>query len=334
MEVTPLMVNGVMYTQAGSRRDVVALDPTTGEVLWMWRMDEGKRGDNAVRPGSGRGVAYWTDGRGDDRIFTITPGYNLVALNAKTGVPVASFGVKGVVDLKQQLDQVVDLETGSIGINAPPVVGNNVVVVGAAHLSGGAPRTKENVKGYVRGFDVRTGKRLWIFHSIPQPGEAGNETWENDSWSYTGNTGTWAAITIDEAANRVFLATEMPTGDYYGGHRPGANLFADSLVSLDLNTGRRFWYFQAIHHDMWDWDFPSPPILMDITVDGRAIKALAQPSKQGFLYTFDRMTVRPCGRLKSGRCRKATCREKRIRPRSRSPPGPPRSIGRAYRKAT
>jgi quinoprotein glucose dehydrogenase len=293
MEVTPLMVNGMVYTQAGTRRDVVALDPVTGETLWMWRMDEGKRGDNAVRPGSGRGLAYWTDGQNDQRIFTITPGYNLVALNAKTGIPVATFGTKGVVDLKAQLDQAVDPETGSIGINAPPVVGNNVVVVGAAHLSGGAPKTKENVKGYVRGFDVRTGKRLWIFHSIPQPGEFGNETWENDSWSYTGNTGTWSAITIDEAANRVFLATEMPTGDYYGGHRPGANLFADSVVSLDLNTGKRYWYFQAVHHDMWDWDFPSPPILMDITVSGRAIKALAQPSKQGFLYTFDRMTGQP-----------------------------------------
>jgi quinoprotein glucose dehydrogenase len=293
MEVTPLMVNGVLYSQAGSRRDVVALDPTTGEQLWMWRMDEGKRGENAVRPGSGRGVAYWTDGQGDERIFTITPGYNLVALNAKTGIPVASFGNKGVVDLKTQLDQIVDPVTGSIGINAPPVVGNNVVVVGAAHLPGSVPKTKENVKGYVRGFDVRTGKRLWIFHSIPQPGEFGNETWENDSWSYTGNTGTWSAITIDEAANRVFLATEMPTGDYYGGHRPGANLFADSLVSLDLNTGKRYWYFQAIHHDMWDWDFPSPPILMDITVNGRAIKAVTEPSKQGWLYTFDRMTGQP-----------------------------------------
>ena len=243
MEVTPLMVNGVMYTQAGiaprrggarphHRRNVVDVADGRGQTRRQRRA-----------PGSGRGVAYWTDGRGDDRIFTITPGYHLVALNAKTGVPVATFGNKGVVDLKQQLDQVVDRETGAIGINAPPVVGNNVVVVGAAHLSGGSPRTKENVKGYVRGFDVRSGKRLWIFHSIPQPGEAGNETWENDSWSYTGNTGTWAAITIDEAANRVFLATEMPTGDYYGGHRPGANLFADSLVSLDLNTGQPYVVF-------------------------------------------------------------------------------------------
>jgi len=294
MEVTPLMVNGVLYSQAGSRRDVVALDPTTGEQLWMWRMDEGKRGESAPRLGSGRGLAYWTDGRGDERVFTITPGYHLVALNAKTGIPVSSFGTNGIVDLKTQLDQpTIDLVTGEIGINAPPVVGGNVVVVGAAHLPGGAPKTKENVKGYVRGFDVRTGKRLWIFHTIPQPGEFGNETWENDSWSYTGNTGNWGAITIDEAAQRVYLATEMPTGDYYGGHRPGANVFADSVVSLDLNTGKRYWYFQGIHHDIWDWDFPSPPILMDINVGGRPIKAVAVPSKQGWIYTFDRMTGQP-----------------------------------------
>ena len=294
MQVTPLMVNGVMYAQAGVRRAVVAIEPSSGELLWMWRMDEGKRGEGAPRQGSGRGVAYWTDGKGDERILTITPGYHLVALNAKTGLPVPSFGRNGIVDLKTELDQPgLDLVTADIGINAPPAVGNNVVVVGAAHTPGGAPRTKENVKGYIRGYDVRTGKRLWIFHTIPQPGEAGNETWEKDSWSYTGNAGNWAAITIDEAANRVYLSTEMATGDYYGGHRPGANLFTDCVVSLDLNTGKRYWYFQSIHHDIWDWDFPSPPILMDITVSGKPIKAVAVPSKQGWLYTFDRMTGEP-----------------------------------------
>jgi quinoprotein glucose dehydrogenase len=294
MQVTPLMVNGVLYAQAGVRRAVVALDPETGEQLWMWRMDEGKRGEGAPRQGSGRGVAYWTDGKGDERILTVTPGYQLVALNAKTGVPVPSFGRSGIVDLKTELDQPgLDLTTADIGLNAPPAVGNNVVVVGAAHTPGGAPRTKENVKGYIRGYDVRTGKRLWIFHTIPQPGEFGNDTWENDSWAYTGNAGNWGAITIDEAANRVYLATEMATGDYYGGHRPGANLFTDCIVSLDLNTGKRYWYFQAIHHDIWDWDFPAPGILMDINVDGKPIKAIGVPSKQGWIYTFDRMTGQP-----------------------------------------
>ncbi|HTL02017.1 MAG TPA: PQQ-binding-like beta-propeller repeat protein [Vicinamibacterales bacterium] len=293
MEATPIMVNGVLYSQAGARRNVVALDPTTGEQLWMWRMDEGKRGANAPRQGSGRGVAYWTDGRGDERIYTVTPGYQLVALNAKTGLPIPGFGTRGVVDLKQNDDQVMDLETADIGLNSGPVVGNNTIVVGAAHLPGGAPKAKENVKGYVRGFDVRTGKRLWIFHTIPQPGEPGNETWENDSWSYTGNAGNWAPITIDEALNRVYLTIESGTGDYYGGHRPGANLFTDSIVSLDLTTGKRFWYFQMVHHDIWDWDVPNPPILMDITVNGKAIKAVAVPSKQAYLYTFDRVTGEP-----------------------------------------
>jgi quinoprotein glucose dehydrogenase len=294
MQVTPLVANGVMYAQAGTRRAVVAINPETGEQLWMWRMDEGKRGAVAPRLGSGRGVAYWTDGKGDERILTVTPGYHLVALNAKTGIPVPSFGRNGIVDLKTELDQPgLDLTTADIGLNAPPAVGNNVVVVGAAHTPGGAPRTKENVKGYIRGYDVRTGKRLWIFHTIPQPGEQGNETWENDSWSYTGNAGNWGAITIDEAANRVYLATEMATGDYYGGHRPGANLFTDCIVSLDLNTGKRYWYFQSIHHDIWDWDFPAPGILMDINVNGKPIKAIGVPSKQGWLYTFDRISGEP-----------------------------------------
>ena len=166
----------------------------------------------------------------------------MVALNAKTGVPVASFGRNGVVDLKTEIDQPnIDLETADIGLNSPPAIGNNVIVIGAAHLPGGAPRAKENVKGYPRGYDVRTGKRLWIFHTIPQPGEFGNDTWENDSWSYTGNAGNWAPITIDEELNRVYLATEDATGDYYGGHRPGNNLFTSTVVCLDLNTGKRYW---------------------------------------------------------------------------------------------
>ena len=193
MQSVPIVVNNVMYAQAGTRRTVVALDPASGEQLWMWRMDEGKRGAAAPRQGSGRGLAYWTDGKGDERIVTVTPGYHLVQLNAKTGIPVASFGRNGVVDLKTEIDQPgIDLETADIGLNSPPALGNNVIVVGAAHLPGGAPRAKENVKGYIRGYDVRTGKRLWIFHTIPQPGEFGNNTWENDSWSYTGNAGNWA----------------------------------------------------------------------------------------------------------------------------------------------
>jgi quinoprotein glucose dehydrogenase len=294
MQSVPLVVGDTMYVQAGTRRTVVALNATNGELLWMWRMDEGKRGAGAPRQGSGRGLAYWTDGKGDERIVSVTPGYQMVALNAKTGAPVPSFGTSGVVDLKRDIDQPgIDVETADIGLNSAPAIGNNVIVVGAAHLPGGSPRTKENIKGYIRGFDVRTGKRLWIFHTIPQPGEFGNDTWLNDSWSYTGNAGNWGPISIDEELNRVYLATEGGTGDYYGGHRHGNNLFTDSVVCLDLNTGKRYWYFQAIHHDIWDWDFPAPPILMNITVGGKPIKAVAVPSKQAFLYVFDRVSGQP-----------------------------------------
>ncbi len=294
MQSTPIVIGETMYVQAGTRRAVVALNATTGEMLWMWRMDEGKRGAAAPRQGSGRGLAYWTDGKGDERIVTVTPGYHLVQLNAKTGAPVSTFGKNGVVDLKTEIDQPgIDVETADIGLNSPPALGNNVIVVGAAHLPGGAPRAKENIKGYIRGYDVRTGKRLWIFHTIPQPGEFGNDTWENDSWSYSGNAGNWAPISIDEELNRVYLATEDATGDYFGGHRPGANLFTSTVVCLDLNTGKRYWYFQAIHHDIWDWDFPAPPILMDITVNGKPIKAIGVPSKQAFLYVFDRVSGQP-----------------------------------------
>ena len=294
MQSTPIVVNGVMYVQAGTRRTVVALDPPPARCCGCGAWTRASAAPSAPRQGSGRGLAYWTDGKGDERIVTVTPGYHLAQLNAKTGIPVASFGKNGVVDLKTEIDQPsIDLETADIGLNSPPVIGNNVIVVGAAHLPGGAPRAKENVKGYIRGYDVRTGKRLWIFHTIPQPGEFGNDTWENDSWSYTGNAGNWGPITIDEELNRVYLATEDGTGDYFGGHRPGANLFTDTVVCLDLNTGKRYWYFQAIHHDIWDWDFPTPPILMDITVNGKPIKAVAVPSKQAFLYTFDRVSGQP-----------------------------------------
>jgi len=269
---TPIVVNGVMYVQAGTRRTVVALDPVSGEMLWMWRMDEGKRGASAPRQGSGRGLAYWTDGKGDERIVTVTPGYHLAQLNAKTGIPVATFGKNGIVDLKTEIDQPgIDLENADIGLNSPPALGNNVIVVGAAHLPGGAPRTKENVKGYVRGYDVRTGKRLWIFHTIPQPGEFGNDTWEKDSWSYTGNAGNWGPITIDEELNRVYLATEDGTGDYFGGHRPGNNLFSASVVCrlatpVIIPPGRERLFANPIATGL-------PPDAMTIAVLGAALTA-------------------------------------------------------------
>ena len=291
-QVTPLMVNGVLYTAAGSRRAVVALDAATGEMLWMHREDEGKRGEGAPRRLSGRGIAYWTDGK-QERIVYVTPGYRMIALDAKTGRPVPGFGKDGVVDLKLDIDQTMDLETGEIGLHAAPIISRDVIVVGAAHLPGGVPKSRNHEKGYIRAYDARTGKRLWIFHTLPQRGEFGNETWEQGSWEYTGNVGVWAQMTIDEELGLVYLPVELPTGDYYGGHRPGAGLFGESLVALDLKTGRLRWYYQLVHHGIWDFDIPSAPILADITVNGKVIKVIAQPTKQNWLYVFDRATGQP-----------------------------------------
>jgi quinoprotein glucose dehydrogenase len=292
MEDTPLMVGGVVYTTAGTRRDVVALDAATGELLWVHSEKEGPRGAAAPRQLSGRGVSYWTDGK-DERILYVTPGYRLISLDAKTGAPVASFGKAGAVDLKLDDDQQIDLITGEVGLHATPMVAGNTVIVGAAHLSGGEPKSKSNVKGYVRGFDVKTGKRLWIFHTIPKPGEFGYNTWEKDSAEYTGNTGVWAQISVDEQLGMAYLPVELPTGDYYGGHRPGNGLFGESIVAVDLKTGVRKWHYQLVHHGMWDMDIPCAPMLVDITVDGKPVKALAQPTKQSILYVFNRVTGEP-----------------------------------------
>ena len=292
LESTPLMVNGVLYTTGGTRRSVVALDAGTGELLWTHNEREGARGVAAPRQLSGRGLAYWANGN-DERVLYVTPGYRLIALDAKTGVPVPGFGTRGVVDLKLDDDQDIDLVNGEVGLHATPIIAKDVVIIGAAHRTGANPKSKSNVKGYVRGFDVRTGKRLWIFHTIPPPGEYGNETWEKDSWTYTGNAGVWTQISVDEELEMVYLPVESATGDYYGGHRPGNGLFGESLVAVDLRTGQRKWHYQLVHHGIWDMDISSAPILADIVVNGRAIKAVAQPTKQAFLYVFDRVTGQP-----------------------------------------
>ncbi|MEP6493330.1 MAG: PQQ-binding-like beta-propeller repeat protein [bacterium] len=294
LESTPLMVGGVLYTTGGTNRAVVALDAVTGVQRWVHREDEGERGMAAPRLLSGRGLAYWTDGR-EARILYVTPGYRLIALNAKTGAPVASFGTNGAVDLKTDIDQTIlpDLVTGEIGFQGAPVIGQNVVIVGAAFREGTAPKSYKNNKGYVRGFDVRTGKRLWTFHTIPKQGEPGYDSWEKGSAEYTGNTGVWTQLTVDEELGLVYLPVESPTGDYYGGHRPGNNLYGESLVCLDLHTGVKKWHYQIVHHPIWDFDLSAAPILADITVDGKAIKAVAAPTKQGILYVFDRVTGKP-----------------------------------------
>jgi quinoprotein glucose dehydrogenase len=292
LESTPLMVNGRLFSTGGTRRAVVALDAATGELLWMHSQDEGARGQAAPRQLSGRGLAYWSEGK-EERILYVTPGYRLVSLDARTGQLIATFGRNGVVDLKQDFDQEIDLTTAPVGLHATPLIAKDVVIVGAAFETGANPKSKANVKGHIRAFDVRTGKRLWTFHTIPRPGEFGNDTWLDDSWSYTGNTGVWAQMSADEELGLAYLPTELPTHDYYGGARPGNNLFSESIVAVDLRTGRRKWHYQLVHHGIWDMDIPAPPILADITVDGRAIKALAQPTKQAFLYVFNRETGEP-----------------------------------------
>ena len=292
LEGTPLMVKGVLYATAGTRRTVIALDPATGELLWKYSENEGARGAAAPRQLSGRGLAYWTDGN-EERIIYVTPGYRMVALNAKTGMPIQQFGKGGVVDLKQEDDQPIEPLSPDIGLHSAPIIANNVVVIGAAHKPGGVPKSKTNVKGYVRGYDVRTGRRLWVFHTIPRIGEVGFETWEQDSWSFTGNTGSWGQMSVDPDLNMVYIGVEAPTGDYYGGHRPGNNLFGESLVALDLRTGQRKWHYQFVHHGIWDMDNPCAPMLADITVNGQTVKVVAQPTKQAFLYVLNRETGQP-----------------------------------------
>src|SRR5207249_1402358 len=297
LEGTPLMVKGVLYTTGGTRRSVIALDAKTGELIWAHSLREGKRAAAAPRQLSGRGVAYWTDGRGDERVLYVTTGYRLVALNAKNGAMINSFGKDGIVDLKvgavKGANQQIDLETGEIGVHSTPVVVNDVVIVGSAMREGATVPTHNNTKGLVRAYEARTGKQLWRFNTIPGPGEFGNDTWENGSWAENGNTGVWTQITVDEELGLVYLPVEMPTSDYYGGHRPGNNLYAESLVAVDLKTGVRKWHFQFVHHPLWNWDMTSAPILADINVNGRAIKAVAVGSKQGWLYVFDRVTGQP-----------------------------------------
>ena len=286
-EATPVMVGGVLYVST-SLSQVAAIDAATGQTLWVhdpevWRM--------STPPNHGwvhRGVAHWTDGR-EERIFIGTGNAFLIALDARTGQPIPSFGNAGRIDLTEGLGRPVSRLLYSV--TSPPVVVRDVVVVGASILD--LPVRRDMPPGHVRGFDARTGQVRWIFHAIPQAGEAGNETWEQESWKTAGGANVWAPMSADEDLGYVYLPFSTPANDYYGGHRHGDNLFAESLVCLDAATGRRVWHYQVVRHGLWDYDLPAAPNLADVTVNGRHVKAVAQVTKQGFVFVFDRVTGRP-----------------------------------------
>jgi quinoprotein glucose dehydrogenase len=280
---TPLVVKGRLYCTAGFRRDVVCLDAGTGELLWMHTYDEGAR--IGSRGGPGLGVGYWTDGT-QERIVYVTRGYNMFSLDARTGLPDPKFGENGRVDLRLDNDQEMDPNRGVIGLHAPPFVVKDSVIVGAAPTA--------DSKGYVRGFDIRTGRRKWLFHTIPRKGQFGYETWTTPGQAEAaGNMGVWAPMSADPELGLVYVGVESPPTDLLGTTRTGPHLFAESLVALDIETGARKWHYQMVHHGIWDRDVSCASVICDIPHGGKIIKAIAQPTKQGFVYVLDRATGKP-----------------------------------------
>ena len=299
MQATPLMVGGVLYFNTALSQGV-AVDAATGETRWVFNP---KSYEEGTTPMTGtfrqRGVAYWTDGEGDERIFWGTGNGYVVCVDAGTGRPCPDFGPDGggMVDAMAGLPRADRGERDYLnallyGIHSPPIVVRDRVI----HGSQVADRriTKEAVPGWVRAWDVRTGAHAWDFHTVPNSAdEFGADTWLNESWRYSGNANVWSMLAGDNALGYVYLPTGTATNDYYGADRPGDNLFSESIVAVDVETGQRVWHFQAVHHGLWDYDFPTHPNLVDVTVDGKDVKALAQVSKQGFVYTFDRVTGEP-----------------------------------------
>ena len=314
---TPLMVKGVLYTVT-SLGQIAAINPATGQSIWTLDPGNWKTG----RPGNlgyvHRGLAYWSDGK-IDRLLLGTHDAYLISVDAKTGKLDASFGEAGRIDLMGSLANAV--RATNYSVSAAPVVCKDVVVVGASIHDG--PTHKEWPRGDVSGFDVRTGKKLWTIHSIPQKGEFGNETWGDDSWTYTGSTNVWTNMSSDEELGFVFLPFGTPTDDFYGGHRPGANLFAETIMAIDAKTGKRAWHFQGVHHGVWDYDFPAAPILVDISVNGKPIKALAQVSKQGFTYVLDRRNGTPVWPIEERAVPQSTVPGERTSPTQPFPTKPP-----------
>lgn len=304
---TPSYINGILYTVAGPRRHVVAMDPATGETLWSYREPDTGRYQYSMRKDYGKGVTYAeVDGRGV--IYMTSPAFFLTALDAITGLPLAGFGKPvplkgfpptGVVDLLADLghpydpDKGIDLATGYITSSSPPIVVNGVIVVGNSHEQGYNQSRNENIPGDILGYDARTGKFLWKFNVLPKPGEFGHETWENDAWKWTGDISSWAPLAADQERGIVYVPTNGATMDFYGGFRPGDNLFSTSLIALDVKTGKRLWHYQMVHHDIWNYDTPTAPILLDVKMNGKTVPIVAQTTKQSFVYAFNRVTGEP-----------------------------------------
>ena len=314
---TPIYVDGLLYTVAGRRRTVIAIDPATGETMWTYREPHTTRYDRGMRNNYGKGVAYAeVDGRGV--IFTSSPAFFLHALDAKTGRPLEGWGKPvalpgfdegGVVDLLPDLvadwdpwldsgytydpDKGIPRELGNLSSSSPPIVVNGVVIVSNVHEQGYYQTRTENIPGDILAYDARTGDHLWKFHVIPRPGEVGHETWENDAWKTTGDVSSWAPMSADPERGIVYIPTNPPTIDFFGGFRPGDNLFGTSLLALDVNTGKRVWHFQLVHHDIWNYDTPTAPVVMNVTVDGRRTPIVVQTTKQAWAFTFNRETGEP-----------------------------------------
>ena len=314
---TPIYVDGLLYTVAGQRRTVVAIDPATGETIWTYREPHTTRFERGMRNNYGKGVAYAeVEGRGV--IYTTSPGFFLHALDAKTGrplpnwgmpVPLENFPKTGIVDMLPDLvadwepwltsgysydpEHGIPKDLGNLSTSSPPIVVNGIVIVGNVHESGSSQTRTENIPGDILGYDAATGEFLWKFHVIPRPGEFGHETWENDAWRRTGDVSSWAPMSADPELGIVYIPTNPPTLDYYGGFRPGDNLFGTSIIALDVRSGERIWHFQTIHHDIWNRDNPGPPILLDVVIDGRLTPIAVETTKQGFAYTFNRVTGEP-----------------------------------------
>ncbi len=316
----PLFVDGVVYSVVGNRRTVVAVDAGTGETLWTYREPHTIRWERSTRRGHGKGVAYGeVDGRGV--IFVSTPAFFLHALDARTGehlenwgaeVPLPGFPDTGVIDLLADVldgwgrwedyvaaggtydpDWGAPAELGHITSSSPPIVVNGVVVVGNSAESGNEQLRQENIPGDILAYDASTGQHLWKFHVIPRPGEFGHETWENDAWSWTGDVSSWAPMSADPALGMVYIGTNPPTNDFWGGFRPGDGLFGNSVIALDVQTGERAWHFQMVRHDIWDYDTSIPPLLIDVTVNGEDVPAVVLNGKHGITFVFNRVTGEP-----------------------------------------